>query len=83
MDFVALQCGITCKFIERIRKHKRKMNIVSCGGSFVFAWMSMTGEENPLYECYAEIHEICREYDTTISLEDTCRPSCYADRSDV
>ena len=43
----------------------------------------MTGEENPLYECYAEIHEISREYDTIISLEDTCRPSCYADRSDV
>ncbi len=35
----------------------------------VFAWMSMTGEENPFYEYYDEILDICREYDVTISLE--------------
>ena len=46
------------------------MNIVSRGGSLVFAWMSMTGEENPFYEYYDEILEICREYDVTISLGD-------------
>ena len=48
VDFVTLHCGITRKTIEQIKKHKRKMNIVSRGGSLVFAWMSMTGEENPL-----------------------------------
>ena len=47
VDFVTLHCGITRKTIDQIRKHKRKMNIVSRGGSLVFAWMSMTGEENP------------------------------------
>ena len=47
VDFVTLHCGITRKTIEQIKKHKRKMNIVSRGGSLVFAWMSMTGEENP------------------------------------
>ena len=46
VDFVTLHCGITRKTIEQIRKHKRKMNIVSRGGSLVFAWMCMTGEEN-------------------------------------
>ena len=50
VDFVTLHCGITRKTIEQIRSHKRKMNIVSRGGSLVFAWMSMTGEENPFYE---------------------------------
>ena len=40
VDFVTLHCGITRKTIEQIRKHKRKMNIVSRGGSLVFAWMS-------------------------------------------
>lgn len=45
VDFVTLHCGITRKTIEQIRKHKRKMNIVSRGGSLVFAWMCMTGEE--------------------------------------
>ena len=47
VDFVTLHCGITRKTIEQIKKHKRKMNIVSRGGSLVFAWMCMTGEENP------------------------------------
>lgn len=59
------------------------MNIVSRGGSLVFAWMSMTGKENPFYEYYDEILEICREYDVTISLGDTCRPGCLADAGDV
>ena len=83
VDFVTLHCGITRKTIEQIRKHKRKMNIVSRGGSLVFAWMCMTGEENPFYEYYDEILEICREHDVTISLGDACRPGCLADASDV
>ena len=83
VDFVTLHCGITRKTIEQIKKHKRKMNIVSRGGSLVFAWMTMTGEENPFYEYYDEILEICREHDVTISLGDACRPGCLADASDV
>lgn len=83
VDFVTLHCGITRKTIEQIKKHKRKMNIVSRGGSLVFAWMCMTGEENPFYEYFDEILAICREYDVTISLGDACRPGCLADGSDV
>ena len=83
VDFVTLHCGITRKTIDQIRKHKRKMNIVSRGGSLVFAWMCMTGEENPFYEYYDEMLDICREYDVTISLGDACRPGCLADATDV
>ena len=83
VDFVTLHCGITRKTIEQIRNHKRKMNIVSRGGSLLFAWMCMTGEENPFYEYYDEILDICREYDVTVSLGDACRPGCLADASDV
>ena len=83
VDFVTVHCGITKKTIEQIKKHKRKMNIVSRGGSLVFAWMSMTGNENPFYEYYDEILDICEEYDVTISLGDACRPGCLADASDV
>ena len=68
VDFVTLHCGITRKTIDQIRKHKRNLNIVSRGGSLVFAWMRLTGEENPFYEYYDEILDICREYDVTISL---------------
>ncbi len=82
VDFVTLHCGITRKTIDQIKNHKRKMNIVSRGGSLVFAWMSMTGEENPFYEYFDEILDICREYDVTISLGDACRPGCLADVPD-
>ena len=83
VDFVTLHCGITRKTIDQIRKHKRKMNIVSRGGSLVFAWMCMTGNENPFYEHFDEILDICEEHDVTISLGDACRPGCLADATDV
>lgn len=83
VDFVTLHCGITRKTIDQIRRHKRKMNIVSRGGSLVFAWMSMTGEENPFYEYFDDILDICEAYDMTISLGDACRPGCLADATDV
>ncbi len=83
VDFVTLHCGITRKTIEQIRTHKREMNIVSRGGSLVFAWMSMTGQENPFYEYFDEILAICEKYDVTISLGDACRPGCLADATDV
>lgn len=83
VDFVTLHCGITRKTIDQIKNHKRKMNIVSRGGSLVFAWMSMTGQENPFYEYYDQILDICEKYDVTISLGDACRPGCLADASDV
>ena len=82
VDFVTLHCGINRKTIERMKRGERKMNIVSRGGSLIFAWMSMTGEENPFYEYFDEILDICREYDVTISLGDACRPGCLADATD-
>lgn len=82
VDFVTLHCGITRKTVEQIKNGTREMNIVSRGGSLVFAWMTMTGEENPFYEYFDEIIEICREHDVTISLGDACRPGCLADATD-
>lgn len=83
VDFVTLHCGITKKTIEQIKEHKRKTNIVSRGGSLIFAWMSMTNEENPFYEYFDEILDICEEHDVTISLGDACRPGCLSDAGDV
>ena len=65
-------------FIDVVRLHAE-----NGGGSLVFAWMTMTGEENPFYEYFDEILDICQEYDVTISLGDACRPGCLADGSDV
>ncbi len=83
VDFVTLHCGITRKTIEQIKNNKRKLNIVSRGGSLIFAWMCMTGQENPFYEYFDDILDICREYDVTVSLGDACRPGCLADATDV
>lgn len=83
VDFVTIHSGITRKTIDQIKNHKRKMNIVSRGGSLIFAWMTMTGNENPFYEYFDEILDICEEYDVTVSLGDACRPGCLADATDV
>lgn len=83
VDFITIHSGITRKTIDQIKHHKRKLNIVSRGGSLVFAWMSMTGQENPFYEYFDEILAICKEYDVTISLGDACRPGCLSDATDV
>ena len=83
VDFVTLHCGVTRDTLRQIRRHQRKMNIVSRGGSLLFAWMTMTGEENPFYTHYDEILDICEKHDVTISLGDACRPGCLADATDV
>ena len=83
VDFMTIHCGINRETAHKFKKNKRLTNIVSRGGSIIFAWMEMTGEENPFYEFFDEILEICREYDVTLSLGDACRPGCLADATDV
>lgn len=83
VDFMTIHCGINKETAGKFKRNKRLTNIVSRGGSIIFAWMEMTGQENPFYEHYDEILDICREYDVTVSLGDACRPGCLADATDV
>ena len=83
VDFMTIHCGMNRATAARFKQNKRLMNIVSRGGSIMFAWMEMTGKENPFYEHFDEILDICREYDITLSLGDACRPGCLADATDV
>jgi len=83
VDFMTIHCGMNRATAARFKANKRLMNIVSRGGSIMFAWMEMTGQENPFYEHYDEILDICREYDITMSLGDACRPGCIADATDT
>ncbi len=83
VDFMTIHAGINKRAIEVFRREGRKMNIVSRGGSLLFAWMSMTGNENPFYEYYDDVLEILREYDVTISLGDALRPGCISDATDA
>ena len=56
---MTIHAGINKRCIEAFKRDKRKMNIVS-EGSLLFAWMEMTGNENPFYEYYDEVLEILR-----------------------
>ena len=83
VDFMTIHCGINKSVTKTFKETGRLMNIVSRGGSLLFGWMEVTGNENPFYEFYDELLEICREYDVTISLGDSCRPGCLYDSNDA
>lgn len=83
IDFMTIHVGINKNTAQRFKDAKRLTNIVSRGGSIIFAWMEMTGQENPFYKHFDRILDICSEYDITLSLGDACRPGCIADAGDI
>ena len=83
VDFMTIHAGINRRAVEAFMREGRKMNIVSRGGSLQFAWMQMTGNENPFFEYYDDVLDILRRYDVTISLGDALRPGCIDDASDA
>lgn len=83
VDFMTIHAGINRRAVEAFRREGRLMNIVSRGGSLLFAWMMMTGNENPFFEYYDDVLDILHEYDVTISLGDALRPGCIDDSTDA
>lgn len=83
VDFMTIHAGINRKTAERLKKNGRLTNIVSRGGSLLYAWMELTGNENPFYEHYDKVLDILRAYDVTISLGDACRPGSINDSTDA
>lgn len=84
VDFVTIHAGLNRKTIDAFKKSQsRMMNVVSRGGSLLYAWMEMTGNENPFYEHYDELLDILYTYDVTISLGDAMRPGCLHDATDA
>ncbi|MFR4402389.1 MAG: phosphomethylpyrimidine synthase ThiC, partial [Peptococcus niger] len=83
VDFMTIHAGINRRAVEAFRRAGRRMNIVSRGGSLLFAWMMMTDNENPFFEHYDKVLEILRAYDCTISIGDALRPGCIDDSSDA
>jgi len=82
IDFFTVHCGLTRAAFERLKNQGRVMDIVSRGGSFTTTWMVANERENPLYEEFDRLLEICREYDVTLSLGDGLRPGAIADATD-
>ena len=83
VDFMTIHAGINRSVVSTFKETGRLMNIVSRGGSLLFGWMEVTGNENPFFEYYDELLDICHEYDVTISLGDSCRPGCLYDANDA
>ena len=83
VDFVTIHAGMNRRTIDNFKETGRLMNIVSRGGSLIFAWMEATGNENPFYEYYDEVLEILHEHDVTISIGDAMRPGCNYDATDA
>lgn len=83
VDFMTVHAGINRNTAATFARSGRKLNIVSRGGSLLYAWMQLKGEENPFYERFDELLDICAEYDVTLSLGDACRPGCIADSTDA
>lgn len=83
VDFMTIHAGINRETAAVFKRNRRRMNIVSRGGSLMYAWMELNNKENPFYEYFDRILDICAEYDVTLSLGDACRPGCVSDATDA
>ena len=83
VDFMTIHAGINREVAGHVMRNKRITNLVSRGSSILFAWMMIKGKENPFYEQYDRLLDICRTYDVTISLGDACRSGCGHDSTDA
>ncbi|WP_334097325.1 phosphomethylpyrimidine synthase ThiC, partial [Helicobacter typhlonius] len=80
VSYFTIHCGFLLSHMPFVAK--RKMGIVSRGGSLMASWMMHYHKENPFYEHFDEILKICQKYDVSLSLGDSLRPGCLADASD-
>ncbi|MEG0757606.1 MAG: phosphomethylpyrimidine synthase ThiC [Raoultibacter sp.] len=83
VDFATIHAGMNRSVINSFKETGRLTNIVSRGGSLIFAWMEATGNENPFYEYYDDVLAICAQHDVTLSLGDAMRPGSTFDATDA
>jgi phosphomethylpyrimidine synthase len=83
VDFMTIHAGFNRAVLKNLLETKRLTNVVSRGGSLLFAWMMARDEENPFYEHFDEVLEILHEHDVTISLGDALRAGSTYDATDA
>jgi len=81
VDYMTIHAGVRLEHLP-LCQH-RVTGIVSRGGGLLARWMVHHKRENPLYERFEEILEICRAHDVSLSLGDGLRPGSIADASDA
>ncbi len=83
VDFLTIHAGLTQQAMEKVKNNKRLTNVVSRGGSLLLYWMEKNNAENPFFEHFDRLLEICRKYDVTLSLGDGLRPGSLHDATDA
>ncbi len=83
IDFLTIHAGLNRTCIERLQKNRRLTHIVSRGGAILYEWMMENDRENPFYQHYDRLLEICNKYDVTLSLGDGLRPGSIKDSTDA
>jgi len=83
VDFFTIHAGITKNTLKVLKESSRLIDIVSRGGAIIHRWMTLTGNENPLFTRFDEILDIAREFDITLSLGDGMRPGAVIDATDA
>lgn len=83
IDFLTIHAGLTKVVVERVKKNMRLTHVVSRGGSILMEWMEENGKENPFYEHFERLLDLCEKYDVTLSLGDGLRPGCLKDSTDA
>jgi phosphomethylpyrimidine synthase len=83
IDFITIHAGLTSKCVQSITTNPRLCGIVSRGGSILFEWIKKTGTENPFYEHFDRLLDICEKHDVCISLGDGLRPGAIKDSTDA
>jgi len=82
VDFMTIHAGVNWNSVERLKRSKRLLGVVSRGGAITIGWMLHNQMENPYYENFDYLLDIMKEYDVTVSLGDAFRPGCIDDASD-
>ncbi|HSE42456.1 MAG TPA: phosphomethylpyrimidine synthase ThiC [Acidobacteriota bacterium] len=82
VDYITVHCGVTRESVSRLEDSPRVEGIVSRGGSIHAHWIRFNNAENPLYEQFDRLLEICKKYDMTLSLGDGLRPGAIEDSTD-
>jgi phosphomethylpyrimidine synthase len=81
VDYMTIHAGVRFRHLPLCAN--RVTGIVSRGGGLLARWMIEHKRENPLFDHFDDILEICRKHDVTVSLGDGLRRGCIADASDA
>lgn len=80
VDYMTLHAGLLREHLPLAKR--RLTGIVSRGGAIMAQWMLEHGAQNPIYERWDDILDICARHDVTVSAGDGLRPGSLHDASD-